>query len=289
MTDRSVSLTEAARPREDARPGTTRLRGLPPRRRQRISRGVQYALFGALLLLLATGADWQRLQQQFLDPGLARQLFPELITVALLNTVVYTLSGFAAGLVLGLVVALMRLSPVGPYRWLAMAYIEFFRGLPALLIFIFVGVGVPLAFPGLVFPGGTYGQVACALGLVSAAYMAETIRAGIQAVPRGQMEAARTLGMSYTTAMRSVIIPQAFRIVVPPLTNELVLLFKDSSLVLFLGVTMQERELTKFGRDLASAQANTTPIFVAGLCYLLVTVPLGLLVRRLEVRHAKAR
>ncbi|MGW3925070.1 ABC transporter permease subunit, partial [Streptomyces sp. NPDC005093] len=100
---------------------------------------------------------------------------------------------------------------------------------------------------------------------------------------------ARTLGMSHATAMRSIVIPQAFRIIVPPLTNEMVLLFKDSSLVLFLGVTLQQRELTKFGRDLASTTANTTPIFVAGLCYLLVTVPLGYLVRRLEARHAQAR
>lgn len=262
---------------------------MSPRRRRRISRGVQYAVFVVGVVVVGALADWQQLQEQFLDLSVAQRLFPELITVALLNTVVYTLTGFGVGLVLGLVVALMRLSSVAPYRWLAMAYIEFFRGLPALLIFIFVGVGVPLAFPGLVFPGETYGQVACALGLVSAAYMAETIRAGIQAVPRGQLEAARTLGMSHATAMLSIVIPQAFRIIVPPLTNEMVLLFKDSSLVLFLGVTLQQRELTKFGRDLASTTANTTPIFVAGLCYLLVTVPLGYLVRRLEARHAQAR
>ncbi|MEW2487669.1 amino acid ABC transporter permease [Streptomyces sp. NPDC048411] len=262
---------------------------MSPRRRRRISRGVQYAVFVIAVVVVGALADWQQLQEQFLDLSVAQRLFPELITVALLNTVVYTLTGFGVGLVLGLVVALMRLSSVAPYRWLAMAYIEFFRGLPALLIFIFVGVGVPLAFPGIVFPGETYGQVACALGLVSAAYMAETIRAGIQAVPRGQLEAARTLGMSHATAMRSIVIPQAFRIIVPPLTNELVLLFKDSSLVLFLGVTLEQRELTKFGRDLASTTANTTPIFVAGLCYLLVTVPLGYLVRRLEARHAQAR
>ncbi|PKW00063.1 polar amino acid transport system permease protein [Amycolatopsis echigonensis] len=260
-----------------------------PRRRQRAARTVQYAVFGVVLVLVAVLADWQRLGQQFLDPAVVKELFPDLITVALLNTVTYTVSGFAVGLVLGLLIALMRLSSVGPYRWVAMAYIELFRGLPALLIFIFVGVGVPLAFPGMTFPGGAYGQVACALGLVSAAYMAETIRAGIQAVPRGQLEASRTLGMSHSTAMRTIVLPQAFRIIVPPLTNELVLLFKDSSLVLFLGVTLEQRELTKFGRDLASQQANTTPIFVAGLCYLLITVPLGYLVRRLEARHAKAR
>ncbi|MFC9248758.1 amino acid ABC transporter permease [Streptomyces sp. NPDC057136] len=262
---------------------------MSPRRRRRISRGAQYAVFAIAVMVVGALADWRQLQEQFLDLSVAKQLFPELITVALLNTVVYTLTGFGVGLALGLVIALMRLSSVAPYRWLAMAYIEFFRGLPALLIFIFVGVGVPLAFPGIVFPGETYGQVACALGLVAAAYMAETIRAGIQAVPRGQLEAARTLGMSHATAMRSIVIPQAFRIIVPPLTNEMVLLFKDSSLVLFLGVTLQQRELTKFGRDLASTTANTTPIFVAGLCYLLVTIPLGYLVRRLEARHAQAR
>jgi polar amino acid transport system permease protein len=118
--------------------------------------------------------------------------------------------------------------------------------------------------------------------------MAETIRAGIQAVPKGQTEAARSLGMSNGRAMISIIIPQAFRIILPPLTNELVLLFKDSSLVLFLGVTLEERELSKFGRDLASTTANSTPILVAGLCYLLVTIPLSFVVRRMESKAQEA-
>ncbi|MFB7414212.1 amino acid ABC transporter permease [Streptomyces sp. NPDC056121] len=252
-------------------------------------RGAQYVVLAGAVIAVAALADWHQLQQQFLELSVAKRMFPDLLTVALTNTVAYTLSGFGVGLVLGLIVALMRLSSVAPYRWLATLYIEVFRGLPALLIFIFIGVGVPLAFPGLAIPGGAYGQVAVALGLVAAAYMAETIRAGIQAVPRGQMEAARTLGMSHARAMWSIVIPQAFRIIVPPLTNELVLLFKDSSLVLFLGVSLETRELTKFGRDLASETANTTPIFVAGLCYLLITVPLGYVVRRLEAGHAKAR
>ncbi|MGW6142621.1 amino acid ABC transporter permease [Streptomyces sp. NPDC055144] len=252
-------------------------------------RAAQYVVLAGAVIAVAVLADWHQLQQQFLELSVAKRMFPDLLTVALTNTVAYTLSGFGVGLVLGLIVALMRLSSVAPYRWLASLYIEVFRGLPALLIFIFIGVGVPLAFPGLAIPGGAYGQVAVALGLVAAAYMAETIRAGIQAVPRGQMEAARTLGMSHARAMWSIVIPQAFRIIVPPLTNELVLLFKDSSLVLFLGVSLQTRELTKFGRDLASETANTTPIFVAGLCYLLITVPLGYVVRRLEAGHAKAR
>ncbi|GGX16025.1 amino acid ABC transporter permease [Streptomyces chryseus] len=262
---------------------------LSRRQRRRISQGIQYALFVAALVLVGVLADWDRLQNQFAQKDLVAELFPEIITTALRNTVVYTLSGFVFGLVLGLLIALMRLSSVAPYRWVASVYIEFFRGLPALLIFIFVGVAVPLAFPGTEIPGGTYGKVALGLGLVAAAYMAETIRAGIQAVPKGQMEAARSLGFSHARAMVSVIIPQAFRIVIPPLTNELVLLFKDSSLVLFLGVTLDERELTKFGRDLASQTANSTPILVAGLCYLIVTVPLSFVVRRLEARADKAK
>ncbi|GHD84519.1 amino acid ABC transporter permease [Streptomyces naganishii] len=265
-----------------------RKKGLTRRQKRRLSRGAQYAVFAAAVIAFALSADWGRLQNQFAQVDIAQRMFPEVITLALKNTVLYTLSGFVFGLVLGMVVALMRLSSVGPYRWLAGVYIEIFRGLPALLIFIFVGVAVPLAFPGTQIVGGTYGKVALALGLVSAAYMAETIRAGIQAVPKGQMEAARSLGFSPARAMVSIIVPQAFRIILPPLTNELVLLFKDSSLVLFLGVTLQERELSKYGNDLASTTANSTPILVAGLCYLLVTIPLGFVVRRMESRSQEA-
>ncbi|MFF7471303.1 ABC transporter permease subunit [Streptomyces sp. NPDC008092] len=265
-----------------------RRKGLSRRQKRRLSRGVQYVVFVGAVVAFAAGADWGRLQNQFAQWDIARQMFPDVITLALKNTVLYTLSGFVVGLALGMVIALMRLSSVGPYRWLAGVYIEIFRGLPALLIFIFIGVAVPLAFPGTEIVGGTYGKVALALGLVAAAYMAETIRAGIQAVPKGQLEAARSLGFSPARAMVSIVIPQAFRIILPPLTNELVLLFKDSSLVLFLGVTLEERELSKYGRDLASTTANSTPILVAGLCYLLVTIPLGFVVRRMEAKAQEA-
>ncbi|MER6561906.1 amino acid ABC transporter permease [Streptomyces sp. NPDC001027] len=263
-------------------------KGLTRRQRRRLSRGLQYAVFVAAVIVFAVTADWGRLKNQFAQWDIAKEMFPDVITLALKNTVLYTLSGFLLGLVLGLVIALMRLSSVGPYRWVAGVYIEIFRGLPALLIFVFIGVAVPLAFPGTEIVGGTYGKAALALGLVGAAYMAETFRAGIQAVPKGQMEAARSLGFSPARAMISIVIPQAFRIILPPLTNELIILFKDSSLVLLLGVTLQERELSKFGRDLASDTANSTPILVAGLCYLLVTVPLGFVVRRMEAKAQEA-
>ena len=119
--------------------------------------------------------------------------------------------------------------------------------------------------------------------------MAETIRAGIQAVPKGQMEAARSLGMSHGRAMISVVVPQAFRIILPPLTNELILLTKDSSLVYILGLSLSGYELTKFGREGMNSASNLTPIIVIGLCYLLITVPLSIVVRRMESRAERAR
>ena len=258
------------------------------RQRARAVRAAQY-----LVLLLAVGAllvlaDWQRIGDAFFDVEVIGELFPEIITVALKNTVLYTLCAFAFGLVLGLVIALMRLSPVAAYRAMATVYIEFFRGVPALLVLIGFGYGVPIALNTEV-PGGVLGTITIALGLVAAAYMAETFRAGIQAVPKGQMEAARSLGMSHTRAMVSIVIPQAFRIILPPLTNELILLTKDSSLVYLLGVTLPTRELAKFGRDSLNQYVSMTPILIAGLAYLIITVPLGYLVRRLEAQQAKAR
>jgi len=125
--------------------------------------------------------------------------------------------------------------------------------------------------------------------MVSAAYMSETIRAGIQAVPKGQIEAARSLGMPSGMATRKIVLPQAFRIVTPPLTNELVLLTKDSSLVYVLGLTASTFDLTKYGRDLTNTNANITPLVVAGLSYLVITLPLTFLVRKMEARQARSK
>ncbi|CAN5444440.1 amino acid ABC transporter permease [soil metagenome] len=261
---------------------------MSPRKRAQISRWVQYAVLIVVLLTIVLVADWGKVRDQFFNPDLVSEQFPEVITVALKNTVLYTLGAFVFGLVLGLVLALMRLSPVGPYRWLATVFIEFFRGVPAIIVFIGFGYGLPIAF-GRTMPGGTFGTVTVALGLVGAAYMAETIRAGIQAVPKGQLEAARSLGMSSSRAMISIVVPQAFRIILPPLTNELILLTKDSSLVYVLGLAASEYELTKFGREGLNDSANLTPLFVAALCYLIVTIPLSIVVRRMEARSERAR
>ncbi len=262
---------------------------MSPRKRARLSRLIQYAVLVVALLALVLTADWATLRDQFFNSEYLPRQFPDIITVALKNTILYTVGAFIFGLVLGLVLALMRLSSVGPYRWLATGFIEFFRGVPALIVFIGLGYGLPIAFPGRALPGGTFGTVTIALGLVGAAYMAETIRAGIQAVPKGQLEAARSLGMGQSRAMVSIVIPQAFRIILPPLTNELILLTKDSSLVYVLGLGIANYELTKFGREGLNDVANLTPLFLAALCYLIITVPLSIVVRRMEARSERAR
>jgi polar amino acid transport system permease protein len=262
---------------------------MSPRKRAQVSRGIQYAALAIIALAVVVSADWASLREDFADPAIIAGMFPDVLAVALKNTILYTASGFLFGLALGLVLALMRLSPVGPYRWLATTFIEFFRGLPALVVFIALSVGVPIAFPGRGIPGGTLGIATLALGLVGGAYMAETIRAGIQAVPKGQMEAARSLGMSQGRAMISIVIPQAFRIVLPPLTNELILLTKDSSLVYLLGYTSATVELTSFGRQVLNQEKSMTPLVVISLCYLLITVPLSIVVRRMEARAGRAR
>ncbi len=165
-----------------------------PRQRAARWRYAQYAVLVAVVLVIAFVADWGQLQRAFWNWELVKEQFPRVLTIALKNTLIYTACGFAFGLVLGLVLALMRLSSVGPYRWIATAVIELFRGLPALVVFIALSVGFRLAFPAYEIPFGNLGIVTLALGLVGGAYMAETIRAGIQAVPKGQMEAARSLG-----------------------------------------------------------------------------------------------
>jgi polar amino acid transport system permease protein len=256
------------------------------RQQQRLVRLALYGLFVLGILVVSAVADWPRIQRSFFNLEIARDMFPRVVTVAARNTLLYTFLAFTFGLALGLLLAMMRLSTIAPYRWFARIYIEIFRGLPALLTIFLIGFGLPIAF-GVRWHILVY--ITLGLGLVAAAYMAETIRAGIEGVPRGQMEAARSLGMTYTRAMVSIVIPQGFRIIIPPLTNELVLLIKDTSLLFVLGTTATTMELLKYGRDLLNQRFNPTPLIVVGLVYLAITVPLTQLVGVLERRNARSR
>ena len=262
---------------------------LRPTTRARLIRGALYVVFAAVIAAIAFVADWQAIRTNYFDAQVWKSLFPEIITTAAKNTVIYTLYSFVLAFALAIIVALMKLAPVAPYRWLATAYIEFFRGLPALVVIFGVGLTLPLAFNGWRPPGGNGGAGVMALTIVYGAYMAETIRAGIQAVPKGQYEAARSLGMSSYRTMRSITMPQALRIVIPPLTNEFVALLKDTSLIQVLGFAATERELTSFASDNIVAYANASPLMAVAVLYLVITLPLTRLVAWLERRGQRGR
>ncbi|RPF27025.1 polar amino acid transport system permease protein [Georgenia muralis] len=256
--------------------------------RRRLTRGVMYAVFLAVVVAVVLATDWARVQNQFLRVDIAREQFPQIITIALKNTIVFTVVSFVGGVVLGVVMALMKLSSVPPYRWFATAYIELFRGLPALLTIFAMAYVIPIAL-GVQVPGGQVGAGLVGLILVASAYMAEVIRAGIEAVPKGQAEAARSLGMSPARTMLSVVLPQGFRIIIPPMTNEFVLLLKDTSLLFIAGSTVFTKELTTFARDGLSVNSNGTTLVMAAMLYLLITIPLTRLVAVLERKLAKTR
>ncbi len=258
------------------------------RNQARLRRAALYVVLAVAVVLIGLGTDWARVQGGFFDLEIAADMFPDVLTTAARNTVIYTVCAFALGLAGGLLLALMKLSTIGPYRWIATVYIEIFRGLPALLTIFLFAFGLPIAL-GFRVPFGSVGAGVLGLSVVAAAYMAETIRAGIEAVPKGQVEAARSLGMSSGRAMASIVVPQAFRVIIPPLTNELVLIIKDTSLLFIAGQTVATKELLAFGRDISSNVFNATPIVVVGAVYLIITIPLTQLVAVLERRNRAAR
>lgn len=278
-------MTDVAAPGAPAELPALYASGRRKQRRARFVRIGSYIFGAAVLASLILFADWGRLSDQFFNVSVMRDQFPDIIRVAAKNTVLYTAMSYSAGVVIAVAVALLRLSPVKAYRAVALTYIEILRGLPALVTIILIGFVVPIvtkfAWPE---PFGLNGGGVLALALVSGAYMAETVRAGIEAVPRGQSEASRSLGLSSMQSMRWVVIPQAFRVMIPPLTNELVMLLKDTSLLSVLGATIATKELLKFGQDVTASSFNGSALVLAALIYLVMTMSLTWVARRLEDR-----
>jgi polar amino acid transport system permease protein len=272
-----------------ATPGLIRL---TKRRRVLGIRVIQYCLIAGVIALLASYGDWRTFASQYLNGTVFRQLFGAMLRTGLVNTLLYTVSSFILAAVLGLIVALMRLSDAKLYRFLAIVYVELLRGLPMLLVMFLVVYGIPIVFGNVGFLSDFFIQAVVGLSVVTAAYMSETMRAGIQAVPVGQREAARTLGMSPLKTLIYVVLPQAIRIIIPPMTTQIIALVKDSSLVYVLGVTTSQYELTKMAQvaasgGITSVSAGPTPLLMAGGFYLVITLPLSQGVRILERREAR--
>jgi len=185
-----------------------------------------------------------------------------------------------AGLVLGLGLALVRLYSPFWLQLLARAYINFMRSIPLLVLLIIIYYALP--FVGIRL--SPFMSAVSALSLVSAAYTAEIFRAGIEAVPKGQFEASSALGLSYRHMMVDVVLPQAIRIVIPPLTNNCINVMKDTALASVVAMP----DLLKQATQAQALAANPSPLIGAAIIYVAFLLPLVAAVSRLERNYAKA-
>lgn len=229
-----------------------------------------------------------QLAASFLDWNLYKQAIPDLFKTGLPNTLILTFAASVIGLVLGMALAVAGISTSRWLRWPARIYTDIFRGLPEVVIILLIGLGIgPVV--GQLTGNNPYPLGIAALGLMAAAYVGEIFRSGIQSVDPGQLEASRALGFSYATSMRLVVIPQGVRRVLPALMNQFISLLKASSLVYFLGLIANQRELFQVGRDLNAQTGNLSPLVAAGLFYLALTIPLTHLVNFIDTRLRRGR
>ena len=180
---------------------------------------------------------------------------------------------------LGLLVALCRISKLGPLRLLMEFYIWLMRGTPLMLQLLFVYFALPMV--GIRLPDIAAALLAFTLNY--AAYFAEIFRAGIQSIGRGQYEAAKSLGMTYTQTMRRIIVPQMIRHVLPPVSNETINLVKDTSLIYILAMN----DLLRVARTIVQREFDMTPFFVAAVFYLAMTFVLTWGFKKLEAYYGK--
>ena len=194
-------------------------------------------------------------------------------------TIKITAMSVALGVLIGLFVGIARICRVKPLRFLAAVYVDFFRGTPLLVqIFLFY-FAVPVITGQRIDP---YVAAVGSCGINSGAYVAEIVRAGIQSIDEGQMEAGRSLGMTWAQTMRYIIVPQAIKRVIPPLGNEFIALLKDSSLVSVIGF----EELTRRGQLIIAKTYGSLEIwFSVAIIYLVMTLSISRLVAYLEKRY----
>ena len=208
-------------------------------------------------------------------------------------TIKLSIVGGVLSLIWGLILSVLRQVPgrAGlPARILSIAYIDVFRGVPLLIVMLlisgslaFLPLPEAITIPQWLGQPDTFWYAVMALTITYGAYMAEVYRAGIEAVPQGQMEAARSLGMSHGKSMRYVIVPQAVRKVIPPLLNDFIALMKDTT----LASTIALNEVALVGRDIQSETFNSSALTLGAIMFLVVTLPLARLVDYLIRRQAR--
>ena len=187
-------------------------------------------------------------------------------------------------LIFGLIIAIMRLlpGPAGrPLRWIAIVYVDTFRAIPSIIVLYLVGFGLKLAEVPVIKDLSSIWLAIIALTLTYSGYVAEVYRAGIEAIHPSQWSAARSLGLSYSMTLRTVIIPQAVRRIVPPLLNDFIGLQKDTALIGVMGVT----DAFTQARLSASNVFNLTPVIVVAILFVVITIPQARFVDRLIARE----
>jgi polar amino acid transport system permease protein len=208
------------------------------------------------------------------------------------QTILLSLVSAALAMTWGLVLALARQSPgrpMMPVRALAITYIDVMRGIPLLLVILLISGSIPflnflpqtLRAPDFFGKPDIFWFGVAAIALTYGAYYAEVYRAGIEGVPYGQTEAARSLGMSHTQSLRHVIVPQAIRRVIPPMLNDFIALTKDTSLVQVIGFV----EVVRAGREVQAESFNSSALTLGALMFVVVTIPLARVVDRLIARQ----
>jgi putative glutamine transport system permease protein len=203
-----------------------------------------------------------------------------LLAQGLLLTLEVSAAALVLALVLGVIVATLRVSPSAGLRGFGMAYVEFLRNIPLLVQLFFLYFALPSI--GVRLDAFLCGVLA--LGVYTSAFVAEAIRSGIAAVPKGQLEAGLSGGMSYTTAMRTIVLPQAITKTIPPLGNTALNLIKNSSLV----STISMLDILGTANLMGNRSFQYVPMFVgAGICYLILTLPAAFAVNVLEKRFAR--
>ena len=212
----------------------------------------------------------------FLNWDVIVRIWPMLVK-GIWNTLALAVTTIALGGVAGVGICLVRLYAARPLRWLAIAHIDLFRAIPILVLLVLVYYALP--FVGIRLSSFT--SAALALGLVFSAFTAEVFRAGIQAIPKGQIEAAEALGLPFRVTIWKVILPQALRIAIPPHTSNSVAIAKDTSLASVVAMP----DLLKQATDAQALTANPSPLIAAALMYLIVLLPAVRLVSFLEARY----
>mgnify|MGYP000968858191 CR=1 FL=1 len=228
-------------------------------------------VIGSLIRLIVTSPGWQSVKDTFFDWSYGGEVLGVVAKGLIVNIRLTIIAAILIG-IFAMVLALLRTSrspALTPFRFMATAYVDIFRGVPLLLVILLVGFGVPaLGLKGVSSNVIFLGTVAVVL--TYSAYVAEVIRSGILSIHPSQRAAARSLGLTSGQTMRFVVLPQAIRRVVPPLLNDFVSLLKDTGLVSILGVT----DAVRAAQINASRTFNYTPYVVAAILFLLITIPM---------------